>query len=85
MSGDDFDDETTKVIPFIEGQKASFKFYIAKLEGEDKFIDAFDNKWGGGIPATFVYAANGRKRTFLLGKQSYATLKAAVEKSLGDR
>jgi thiol-disulfide isomerase/thioredoxin len=82
VSGDDFDDESGKVIPFIEKHNAGFKFYMAKLEGEDRFIDAFDATWGGGIPATFVYSANGKKVAFLLGKQSYASFKAAVEKAL---
>ena len=80
VSGDDFDDELTKVVPFIEREKASFKFYIAKLEGEDKFIEAFDKKWGGGIPATFLYDSHGENKGFLLGKQTYRSLKSAVEK-----
>jgi thiol-disulfide isomerase/thioredoxin len=80
VSADDFDDESSKVIPFIAKQKALFKFYIAKLEGEDAFIDAVDKKWGGGIPATFVYDSHGRKKAFLLGKQTYRGLKAAVQK-----
>lgn len=82
VSGDYIDDEASKVIPFIEKQKASFKFYIAKLEGEDAFINAFDPKWGGGIPATFTYDAKGHLRAFLEGRQSYESLKAAAEKAL---
>ncbi len=82
VSGDDFDDESSKVIPFISKEKAHFKFYIAKLEGEDAFINAFDNQWGGGIPATFTYDAKGRLKAFLNGKQSYQNLKDAVEKAL---
>ncbi len=78
VSGDDFDDETTKVVPFITKQKAGFKFYIAKLEGEDAFINTFDKKWGGGIPATFIYDSQGHKKVFLLGKQSYQSLKASI-------
>ncbi len=79
VSGDDFDDELSKVIPFISREKALFKFYIAKLEGEDKFIEAFDRKWGGGIPATFIYDSHGQKRGFLLGKQTYQSLRAAAQ------
>ncbi len=78
VSADDFEDEAAKVIPFIAKQKAPFKFYIAKLEGEDAFIDSVNKKWGGGIPATFVYDAEGRQVTFLLGKQTYERLKSAV-------
>ena len=80
VSADDFDDEIAKVVPFIAHQKATFRFYIAKLEGEDAFIDSVDKKWGGGIPATFVYDTQGRRMTFLLGKQTYASLRAAVLK-----
>jgi hypothetical protein len=59
-----------------------FKVYIAKLEGEDQFIDVFDKDWGGGIPATFTFDAKGRRQAFLLGKQSYRALKAAAEHAL---
>lgn len=82
VSGDDFDDEASKVIPFIEKQKAYFKFYIAKLEGEDTFINAFNERWGGGIPATFVYDSRGKLKAMLVGKQSYQNLKAAIAKVL---
>jgi thiol-disulfide isomerase/thioredoxin len=82
VSGDDFDDEASKVLPFIVKEKAQFKFYIAKIEGEDEFIDAFDKRWGGGIPATFTYDAKGNVKAFLVGKQSYQNLKAAIEKAL---
>ena len=82
VSGDDSDDESSKVIPFIKKEKAHFKFYIAKLEGEDEFINTFDKEWGGGIPATFTYDTKGQLRAFLIGKQSYQKLKAAVEKAL---
>jgi thiol-disulfide isomerase/thioredoxin len=82
VSGDDVDDETSKVLPFISREKAEFKFYIAKLEGEDDFIDAFDKRWGGGMPATFIYSPNGKPKVILVGKQSYQNLKNAIEKAL---
>ena len=82
VSGDDFEDESSKVIPFIEKEKAHFKFYIAKLEGEDAFINAFDKQWGGGIPATFTYDRHGRLQAMLVGKQTYQKLKSAAEKAL---
>ncbi len=84
ISADDYDDEISKVLPFIAREKADFKFYIAKFEGEDAFIDAFDKAWGGGIPATFIYDAKGQKKAFLLGKQSYASLKTAIGKVMGN-
>ena len=82
VSGDYFSDESTKVIPFIQKENATFKFYIAKLEGEDAFINAFNPQWGGGIPATFTYDSQGRLTSFLVGKQSYQHLKTAAEKAL---
>jgi thiol-disulfide isomerase/thioredoxin len=82
VSADDFDDEISSVIPFIGNQKAAFRFFIAKIEGDDAFINAFDPKWGGGIPATFIYDSRGKKRAFLLGKQSYERLKQAIQDAL---
>ena len=85
VSGDDPEDETSKVIPFIASEKAHFKFYLAKLEGEDEFINTFDKEWGGGIPATFVYDAQGTLEALLVGKQSYQKLKNASEKALAKK
>ncbi len=82
VSGDDFDDEKSKVLPFIAREKGEFKFYIAKLEGDDAFIDTFDKQWGGGMPATFTYDAKGELKAFLVGKQSYLKLRGAIEKAL---
>ncbi len=82
VSGDDFDDEASKVIPFVQKEKADFKFYIAKLDGEDAFINTFDRQWGGGIPATFTYDRHGRLQAMLVGKQTFLKLKAAAEKAL---
>ncbi|HEY6953029.1 MAG TPA: TlpA disulfide reductase family protein, partial [Bacteroidota bacterium] len=84
ISGDDFDVELSRVLPFIRKEKAKFKFYMAKLEGEDDFINTFDPQWGGGIPATFIYDSKGRLKTFLLGKQTYQRLKSVIEQALAD-
>ncbi len=82
VSGDDTEDETSKVMPFIKKEKAEFKFFIAKLDGEDEFINTFATQWGGGIPATFTYDRKGRLQAMLVGKQSYEKLKSAAEKAL---
>jgi hypothetical protein len=34
------------------------------------------------IPATFIYDSRGKKRAFLLGKQSYERLKQAIQDAL---
>lgn len=83
VSGDDANDEQSKVLPFIRYQKALFKFYIAELEGQDAFINAFNPQWEGGIPATFTFDASGHLKGFLVGKQSYQHLEEAVRKALG--
>jgi thiol-disulfide isomerase/thioredoxin len=82
VSGDDFDKAQSTVIPFLMKHKVRFKVYIAKLEGEDQFIDAFDKDWGGGIPATFTFDERGHRQAYLLGKQSFQNLKAAADRAL---
>lgn len=54
--------------------------YLKKAADDDKFIGAIDAKWGGALPALFLYDRSGRKVRSFIGETSMKDLEAAVEK-----
>jgi thiol-disulfide isomerase/thioredoxin len=80
----DFPDEITqKVSPFVKKMKTPFKVFVQDFPSQDDFINSFDKQWGGAVPATFIYDANGKQQKYLLGKHSYDQLKKAVDDVIG--
>lgn len=76
VSGD-FASEREQVLAFLGEQGVDFPTYL-KTGDDMQFIDAFDPKWSGALPATFIYDRQGRQRHALLGKSSYAQFEAKV-------
>jgi thiol-disulfide isomerase/thioredoxin len=64
---------------FLAKTQPGFANYRKKSGGDDQvFIDSVDQKWGGELPFSVVYAPDGQKTKVLSGKQSYATFERAV-------
>ena len=80
ISVDDSEDLDSKVIPFIKNQKVNFEIYLLKVVDPEDFINLLNKKWGGAIPATFIYDKRGNQEEMLIGKQSYKTFKEALKK-----
>ena len=80
ISVDDSEDLDSKVIPFIKNQKVNFEIYLLKVVDPEDFINLLNKKWGGAIPATFIYDKRGNQEEMLIGKQSYETFKEALKK-----
>ena len=76
VSGD-FSAEREAAATFLTEQGVDFPTYI-KTGDDMAFIDAFDPKWSGALPATFIYDGQGKLRHALLGKSSYAQFEAKV-------
>ena len=53
-----------------------------KTADDDKFCDAIDAKWGGVLPALFLYDRSGKKVKSFLGETPIPTIEAAVRKLL---
>lgn len=49
-----------QVIPFLKKQGVTFPCYIKAAGDDDAFINAVDPGWRGALPATFIYARDGR-------------------------
>jgi thiol-disulfide isomerase/thioredoxin len=80
----DFADEIKgKVAPFVKKMSTPFPVFVQDFPSQDDFINSFDRRWTGAVPATFVYDAKGDVQQFLLGKQRYEQLKKAVDDVTG--
>lgn len=58
------------------------KLYLKKAEDDDKFINSIDPKWGGALPALFLYDRSGKKMRSFIGETPIQDLEAAIEKIL---
>lgn len=56
--------------------------YLKKVADDDKFSDSIDPKWGGALPALFLYDRNGKKVRSFIGETPIKDLEAAIEKLL---
>ena len=65
---------------FLAKTKPDFPNYRKASGGDDQvFIESVDEKWGGELPFTVLYARDGKKARVLSGKQSYADFESAVK------
>ncbi len=65
---------------FLAKTKPDFPNYRKASGGDDQvFIESVDEKWGGELPFTVLYARDGKKTKVLSGKQSYADFESAVK------
>jgi thiol-disulfide isomerase/thioredoxin len=80
ISVDDSEIVDSKVIPFLEDQKAEFINYLLKVIDPEDFINLLNEEWSGAIPATFIYDKNGNQKEMLIGKQTYQQFEETVKK-----
>lgn len=78
ISIDDEEDLSTKVIPFLDRLNVPFNVWIKQSGGDEQFITAMNPDWSGAVPATFIYDRRGRQRRMLIGRQTLASLRAAI-------
>ena len=65
---------------FLAKTKPDFPNYRMASGGDDQvFIESVDEKWGGELPFTVLYARDGKKAKALSGKQSYADFERGVK------
>jgi thiol-disulfide isomerase/thioredoxin len=79
VSADMRKDIDTKVKPFLAKSHATFRAFLQVSKDPEDFINAFDPKWEGDLPRTFVYDKSGKLVKELSGLQSYANFEAAVK------
>lgn len=56
--------------------------YLRQAADDDQFSDAIDPKWGGALPALFLYDRSGRKVRSFIGATPVQVIEAAIAKIL---
>jgi thiol-disulfide isomerase/thioredoxin len=63
---------------FLKAQGAQFGSYLHHFRDFSALVDSINPRWGGGIPATFLYDPQGRLVESWEGATSYAEFERAV-------
>ena len=85
ISLDDFADIKTQVPKFLQEMHASMLVYLLNVPDPEPAINLVDPQWGGALPATFLYNAQGQIVYKRLGRISDSELRAAIEKLVGSK
>ena len=64
---------------FLKSEGAQFGSYRHNFQDFGAFIDTVNPKWGGGIPASFLYDRNGKLVVSWQGATNYKEFQEAVE------
>jgi thiol-disulfide isomerase/thioredoxin len=67
---------------FLQAAGVTGPAYIKQPKDDDRFINAIDPKWGGALPALFLYDRKGVKARSFVGESKMADVEAAVKKIL---
>jgi len=79
ISADEPEQETAAV-KVLKADGVSGPSFLKKAVDDDKFIAAIDAKWGGALPALFVYDRSGKKVRSFIGETPMKDVEAALEK-----
>ncbi len=77
---DDLADIKTGVPKFLREMHAQMPVYLLNLSDPEPAIKMVDPKWGGALPATFLYNAKGEVVYKSLGRIKVDELRAAIDK-----
>ncbi|MDQ6651110.1 MAG: TlpA family protein disulfide reductase [Acidobacteriota bacterium] len=77
---DDLKDINTEVPKFLREMRATMPIYLLNVADPEPAINAVDREWGGALPATFLYNANGKVVYKHFGRVNADELRAAIEK-----
>ncbi|HYZ84637.1 MAG TPA: TlpA disulfide reductase family protein [Bryobacteraceae bacterium] len=67
---------------FLASKSVAPPFYIRKAKNDDQFINNFDPKWSGAVPALFLYDRQGRRVKSFIGETPIATIEREIRKLL---
>ncbi len=80
ISLDDFGDIKTSVPKFLGSMKATMPAYLLNVSDPEPAINMVDSKWGGSLPATFLYNSKGELVYKHLGRVDPDELRAEIDK-----
>jgi thiol-disulfide isomerase/thioredoxin len=79
VSLDDPGEIKTGVVQFLRTMRASMPAYLLNVADPEPSIKEVDATWGGGLPATFLFDAQGQIIFKHLGRIQPAELRSAIE------
>jgi thiol-disulfide isomerase/thioredoxin len=82
VSLDDPSDIKTSVVHFLQTMHSSMPAYLLNVVDPEPSIKGVDADWGGGLPATFLFDAQGRVVFRHMGRIQPAELRIALDKTL---
>jgi|ERR1044072_6673957 thiol-disulfide isomerase/thioredoxin len=82
---DDKEDLKTAVPDFLRLMKAKMPVYLLDVSDPEPAINAVDPKWGGSLPATFLYNNKGEVVYKHFGRFKTAELRAAIDKVMSSK
>jgi thiol-disulfide isomerase/thioredoxin len=85
VSLDDLADINTGVPKFLRTMKATMPVYLLNVPDPEPVINAVDPRWGGAMPATFLYNSKGEVVYKCFGRVKTDELRAAIEKLVGSK
>jgi thiol-disulfide isomerase/thioredoxin len=85
ISLDDPPDLKTAVPEFLRQMHATMPAYLLNVPDPEPAINAVDKEWGGALPATFLYDAQGKIAFKHFGRIDARELRAAIEKLVGTK
>ncbi|HEY0376027.1 MAG TPA: TlpA disulfide reductase family protein [Pyrinomonadaceae bacterium] len=80
VSLDDAADIKTSVPEFLRQMHAEMPAYLLNVPDPEPAIKMLDETWGGGLPATFLFDAQGQVVFKHMGRVKPAELRAALDK-----
>lgn len=85
ISLDDAADIKTAVPEFLRQMKATMPVYLLNVADPEPVIMAVDKDWGGALPATFLYDAQGKVVFKHYGRVKTPELRAAIDKVMSGK
>ncbi len=79
VSLDDAAEIKSSVPEFLRLMRAEMPAYLLNVADPEPAIKWIDQAWGGGLPATYLYDAEGRVRFKHMGRVKAAELRAALD------
>jgi thiol-disulfide isomerase/thioredoxin len=77
---DDLADINTAVPKFLRALNARMPVYLLNVADPEPTINSIDSRWGGALPATFLYDNQGQVVYKHFGRVNTPELRAAIEK-----
>lgn len=82
---DDLADIKTAVPAFLRTMNARMPVYLLNVADPEPTINSIDPRWGGALPATFLYDNNGQVVYKHFGRVNTPELRAAIDKLVSNK